>query len=74
MSKNSEKKFAREVLLKSKEFSDVQPDFLGAILKDDFYTLADAHAAVDRFFGKVSAAKTEQEAPSDAKESRKEVQ
>ncbi len=74
MSKNSEKKFAREVLLKSKEFSDVQPDFLSAILKDDFYTLTDAHAAVDRFFGKVSAAKTEQKAPSDAKESRKEVQ
>ena len=64
MSKNSEKKFAREVLLKSKEFSDVQPDFLGAILKEDFYTLADAHAVVERFFGRSPAA---------VKESRKEV-
>ena len=65
MSKRNETKFAREVLLKSKEFSDVQPDFLGAILKDDFYTLADAHAAVDRFF---------ERAPAAVKESRKEVQ
>lgn len=46
-----EQKYKREILLKSKEFSGYQQDFLGAVLKDPEYTLTEARAAVKKFFG-----------------------
>lgn len=47
-----EKKYTREALLKSRAFSHIQPDFLAAILREDFYTMAEAKKAVKAFFGK----------------------
>ena len=61
MSKDKATKFTREVLLNSKEFADVQPDFLRAILKDDFYTMAEAKSAIDSFFGRNKSTDTEKE-------------
>lgn len=49
--RTAEKRFKREVLLKSKRFSHVQKDFLNAILKNETYTIAEAEAAVAAFFG-----------------------
>ena len=49
--KDREKVYKREALLKSKRFSDVQQDFLRAIFKEETYTMAEAEAAVNRFFG-----------------------
>lgn len=43
-------KYTREVLLKSKEFSKYQPDFLKAILPKEQYTLAEARRIVKNFF------------------------
>ena len=45
------KTYAREALLKSKRFSHIQKDFLGAVLQEDFYTVQEAETAVERFFG-----------------------
>lgn len=45
------KKYTREALLKSKRYSNIQPDFLRAILTKDEYTLAAADAAVKKFGG-----------------------
>lgn len=45
------KKFTREALLKSKRFAHIQPDFLRAILTKEAYTIAEANAAVKKFFG-----------------------
>lgn len=49
--KETETKYKREILLKSKEFATYQPDFLAAILKEPEYTLTEARAAVKKFFG-----------------------
>lgn len=46
--KNKDKQYARKALLKSKRFSHIQQDFLAAILCDEFYTIAEAEAAVDK--------------------------
>ena len=46
-----DKIYKKEALLKSKRFSDVQQDFLRAIFKEETYTMAEAEAAVNRFFG-----------------------
>ena len=47
----TEKRFSREALLKSKRFSDVQQDFLQAILTEESYTMAEAEAAVKKVMG-----------------------
>lgn len=44
--------YERERLLQSKRFSHVQPDFLRAVLQKERYTLEEAQAAVQAFFGK----------------------
>lgn len=46
------KKYAREALLRSKRYSGYQRDFLAAVLREPFYTLAEADKAVKAFFGK----------------------
>lgn len=46
--KKEDKLYARKALLKSKRFSHIQQDFLAAILCDEFYTIAEAEAAVDK--------------------------
>lgn len=43
--------YTREILLKSKEFSHIQPDFLKAILKEKEYTMEAAKTVVNKFFG-----------------------
>lgn len=48
---SKETKYKKDVLLKSKEFSCYQQDFLKAILKKDEYTMAEAKAAAKKFFG-----------------------
>ena len=51
MAKN-EIKYTREALLRAEEFSNVQPDFLSVLLCEPEYTLAEAQAIVDNYFGK----------------------
>ncbi len=46
------KKYTREALLKSKRYAGYQKDFLAAVLKEPYYTLAEADKAVRAFFGK----------------------
>lgn len=46
------KKYTREALLKSKRYTGYQKDFLAAVLKEPYYTLAEADKAVRAFFGK----------------------
>ena len=48
----NETTYTREALLASKQFSDVQQDFLGVILSRPTYTLAEARAAVNDFMQK----------------------
>lgn len=48
----TETKYTREALLASKQFADVQRDFLGVILDKPTYTLAEARAAVNDFMKK----------------------
>lgn len=50
MAKN-ETKYTREVLLRSEEFSDIQKDFLSVLLCDPEYTIAEARAIVNNYFG-----------------------
>lgn len=49
---DKEKKYAREALLRSKRYAGYQKDFLAAVLKEPFYTLAEADKAVKAFFRK----------------------
>jgi hypothetical protein len=44
------KKYSREAILASKEFADVQKDFLAVILCKPEYTLTEARKAVSDFF------------------------
>ena len=44
------KKYTREALLKSKEFSGYQRDFLGVLLKKPEYTLQEARKIVKDFY------------------------
>lgn len=46
------KKYRREVLLQDPRFSGCQRDFLGEILREPEYTLAEAEKAVKAFFKK----------------------
>ena len=46
------KKFKREVLLKDPRFAKYQKDFLGVILTEQEYTIAEAQRAVKAFFEK----------------------
>lgn len=48
----TETRYTREALLASKQFADVQRDFLGVILDKPTYTLAEARAAVNDFMKK----------------------
>ena len=43
-------KYNREVLIKSDLFSDVQKDFLSALLSKPKYTIAEAQKIVSEFF------------------------
>ena len=44
-------KYTREALLRAEEFSNIQPDFLSVLLDKPEYTLAEAQAIVDGYFG-----------------------
>lgn len=44
--------YEREKLLQSRRFSQVQPDFLRAVLQKERYAIEEAEAAVQAFFGK----------------------
>ena len=46
------KKYTREALLRSKRYAGYQRDFLAAVLREPYYTLAGADKAVTAFFGK----------------------
>lgn len=50
MAKN-ETKYTRETLLKAEEFSNIQKDFLSVLLSEPEYTLAEAQAIVNAYFG-----------------------
>ena len=43
--------FSREKLIKSKRYSGLQRDLVAAVLKEDKYTLEDADAALEKYFG-----------------------
>ena len=47
-----EKRYTREALMRDPRFSGIQRDFLGVILKQPFYTIAEAEKTVSNFFGK----------------------
>lgn len=49
-----DKKYTREALLQDKRFKEYQQDFLRAILKKPYYTLAQAEKSVRAFFEKES--------------------
>lgn len=46
-----DKAYTREALLKSKRFSHIQQDFLGAVLHKEAYTMQEAEQEVQKFFG-----------------------
>ena len=46
------KKYSREALLRSKEFSGYQKDFLGVLLRKPEYTLQEARRIVKEFYHK----------------------
>lgn len=48
--KKNQTKYSREVLLKDPRFAGYQRDFLAAVLNKPFYTLAEAQAAVRKFW------------------------
>lgn len=48
----SEMKYSTESLLQSKALSGYQQDFARVVLKEPEYTMKDAKAALDGFFGK----------------------
>ena len=48
---SEEKKYKREALLKSKQFSGIQQDFLAAILTEGAYTMTEARAAGKKALG-----------------------
>ena len=47
-----QKTYTRNALLRSKRYAGYQKDFLAAVLKAPYYTLAEADKAVKAFFGK----------------------
>lgn len=50
----SEKKYTREALLKSEQFSHVQQDFLSVLLTKPEYTISEAKKVVKDYFEKES--------------------
>lgn len=46
------KRYTREALLRHREFSQYQKDFLAALLREETYTLAKARKIVKDFFEK----------------------
>ena len=44
------KKYTRKALLKSERFAGYQQDFLAAVLKKEYYTIAEAEKEVKAFF------------------------
>lgn len=48
--KKPQPQYSREVLLKDPRFAGYQRDFLAAVLSKPFYTLAEAEAAVKKFW------------------------
>lgn len=49
---NDKVRYPTEVLLRSRALSGYQQDFARAILTESEYTIEQARAALDRFFGK----------------------
>ena len=48
--KDTEKKYATECILQSREFSGFQREFARALLTESAYTLREARAILNRFF------------------------
>lgn len=48
--KKPQPQYSREVLLKDPRFAGYQQDFLAAVLNKPFYTIAEAEAAVKKFW------------------------